>query len=258
MSSRGRGGRGGRGRGGMPTSQARLLLQKSATETGLDERTAISLARPAHYPDMMWHSSGSRYLTPEEEVAFRTLQVKKQTPPLQMTKRTTAMTFLVRKQRQLLNYFQKSPQFVQHVPPHMDITRYHDENDDDDDNNKKSGDQPDRTVRQALGKLATTEHFPEELLGTNHKKRKSRKRRRNADGTLIDLDEFVKKERRGAGSDQEDDEDDEDEDDDNNLDITEENGDDDEDEDDNADYTTNYYESEDESDGGGDDGEPTY
>ena len=157
----------------MPTSQARLLLQKSATETGLDERTAISLARPAHYPDMLWHSSG-RYLTVEEEAAFQQRQQQQEeqhhkkpsaaaVPPLQFTKRSTAMTFLVRKQRQLLAHFQQSPQHIQHVPPHMDITRYHDLGN----NCKRPGDHPDRAVLQALGKkLGSTNHLPEELLGS--------------------------------------------------------------------------------------------
>lgn len=247
----------------MPTSQARLLLQKSATETGLDERTAISLARPAHYPDMLWHSSG-RYLTEEEEAAFRQQieeqQDRKKAPattavvPLQFTKRSTAMAFLVRKQRHLLANFQSSPQHVQHVPPHMDITRYHDLAN----NCKRPADHPDRVVLQALGKkLGSTDHLPQELLGsTVDRKRKSRKRRRNADGTLVDLDEFEKRERGSTqGNSDDDDDDSEDED---IFDLTANaNDDEDEDEDDNADYTTNYYESE-ESDGGVDDGEPTF
>lgn len=235
----------------MPTSQARLLLQKSAAEAGVDERSAVSLMKPAHYPDMMWHSSG-RYMTPEEEAAFRVAEAQnKPHAALQFTKRTTGMTFLVRKQRQLLEYFQTSPQHIQHVPPHMDIARYHDIG-----KNRRNPDRPDRVVREALGKLANKDHLPEELLGTSDSRKKSRKRRRNADGTLIDLDEFEKKERVGADGANEDSDDESDDED--NLEMFEDNLDEEEEEDDNQDYTTNYYESEDESDGGGDGGEPTF
>eukprot|EP00977_Amphora_coffeiformis_P015981 scaffold4833_cov233-Amphora_coffeaeformis.AAC.16 len=250
MSGRGRGR--GRGRGGAPTSQARLLLQKSAAEAGVDERSAMALARPAHYPDMLWHSSG-RNLTEEEEDAFKLAEAqKKPATALQFTKRSTGMTFLVRKQRQLLEYFQSSPQHIQHVPPHMDIARYHDIS-----KNIRNPDRPDLAVREAMGKkLASTDHLPEELLGTAGARKRSRKRRRNADGTLVDLDEFEKKEKRGDNAtdgNSDDDSDDEDD-----LDMAADDLDEEEEEDDNQDYTTNYYESEDDDDGGGEDGEPVF
>ena len=250
MSGRGRGR--GRGRGGAPTSQARLLLQKSAAEAGVDERSAMALARPAHYPDMIWHSSG-RNLTEEEEDAFKLAEAQhKPAAALQFTKRNTAVTFLVRKQRQLLHYFQSSPQHIQHVPPHMDIARYRDIGKDN-----KSSDRPDRAVREAMGKkLASTDHLPEELLGTAGARRRNRKRRRNADGTLVDLDEFEKKEKGGDNATNGNSDDDSDDSDD--LDMAADDMDEEEDEDDNQDYTTNYYESEDDDDGGGDDGEPVF
>lgn len=251
MSGRGRG-RGGRGGRGGITSQARLLLQKSAAEAGVDERSAISLTRPALYPDMLWHSSGHP-MTPEEEAKFKIAQANKtlNASSLNFVKRTPAMTFLVKKNRQLLEHFQSSPQFIQHVPPHMDIARYRDTG-----NRTRTSDRPDRAVRDALGKLANTDYLPEELLDTaNSSRRKSRKRRRNEDGTLVDLDEFEAKERGGEADEGDSSDNDSDEEDDGLLEnpLEEE-----EEEDDNQDYTTNYYESEDESDGGGDGGEPTF
>ena len=271
MSGRGRGGRGRGGRGGAPTSQARLLLQESAKSAGLDERSALSMLKPAHYPDMIWHSSG-RYLTEDEETAYKVAQLKNTTPELQFTRRTTGMTFLVRKQRHLLDTFRDSVQHVQHVPPHLDIPRYRDNNNNNNNggstttnnkpNDKTTADRPDIAVRLALGKLASTEFLPQELLGTAKDRKKKRKRRhRNADGTLVDLDEFEKKERKGASvenDDSRDEEDDSDSDEDR-LGIADDALDEDEEEDDdNRDYTTNYYKSDDESDGGGDGGEPTF
>lgn len=250
MSGRGRGrGRGGRG---PATSQARLLLQKSAAEAGVDERSVINLTRPALYPDMLWHSSG-RLLTPDEETAIRISEADKKTldaKALQFTKRTNVMTFLVRKQRHVLEHFQSSAQFIQHVPAHMDIARYHDTG-----NGRRDADRPDRGVREALGKLASTDYLPEELLGTMESSdRKGRKRRRNADGTLVDLTEFEAKERGGVGDNQGNSDDESEEEDDDGLliDPVEE----EEEEDDNRDYTQDYYASEDESEGGG--GEPTF
>lgn len=250
MSGRGRG-RGRGGRGGAATSHARMLLQKSAAEAGIDEKSAITMLRPPHFPEMLWHSSG-RYMTPEEEAAFRTAELQKKKPNLQFIKRSAAMTFLVRKQRQLSEYFEGSAQHIQHIPPHLDIHRYKENGQSD-----RNPDRPDIVVREALGKLATTEHLPEELLGGAASiRRKNRKRRRNADGTFIDLDEFEKKERHGAdgptGANSEDESEEVDE-----LELAP-GVDDEEEEEDNQDYTTNYYESEDDSDGGGDGGEPTF
>ena len=57
MSGRGRG----RGRGRAPPSGARLLLQRSAQEAGLDAgnlRSLQDITKPALFPDYEWHSNG--------------------------------------------------------------------------------------------------------------------------------------------------------------------------------------------------------
>jgi hypothetical protein len=120
-------------------------------------------------------------------------------------------------------------------------------------------------VVQALGKLATTAHLPEELLGNEDTgpQRKGRKRRRNADGTFINLDEYVKKEQRKEKEDGTNSDDDEEDADRPEFDIAPGDVDDvddeeEEEEEDNHDYTTNYYESAGESDDGADDGEATF
>lgn len=241
MSGRGRGR--GRGRGGV-TSQARLLLQRSATEAGVDERSAIESSRPALYPDMYWHSSGRQIPSEEAEAIIASTDAT----ALQFTKRTPSMTRHVLKQRQLLEAFQSSPQYIRHVPPHMDIARYNERV-------SSTSDRPDQAVLDALGRLASPAFLPSELLGsrdgtTNPTNRK----RRRPDGTEIDLDELEAREK--GGGDQADGDGDSEEDEDN-ADFLPTLEEDDEEEQDNMDYTTNYYASDDESEGG-DGGEPTF
>jgi hypothetical protein len=65
------GGRGGRGgRGGKPVSAARLLLQRSAHEAGLDDsnlRALHDITSTGLYTDLQWHSSGRGLWVPAEE-----------------------------------------------------------------------------------------------------------------------------------------------------------------------------------------------
>jgi hypothetical protein len=65
------GGRGGRGgRGGKPVSNARLLLQRSATEAGLDDsnlRALHDITSTGLYTDLQWHSSGRGLWIPADE-----------------------------------------------------------------------------------------------------------------------------------------------------------------------------------------------
>jgi hypothetical protein len=64
------GGRGGRGGGGKPVSNARLLLQRSAHEAGLDDsnlRALHDITSTGLYTDLQWHSSGRGLWVPEEE-----------------------------------------------------------------------------------------------------------------------------------------------------------------------------------------------
>jgi hypothetical protein len=65
------GGRGGRGgRGGKPVSNARLLLQRSAHEAGLDDsnlRALHDITSTGLYTDLQWHSSGRGLWVPEVE-----------------------------------------------------------------------------------------------------------------------------------------------------------------------------------------------
>jgi hypothetical protein len=65
------GGRGGRGgRGGKPVSNARLLLQRSAHEAGLDDtnlRALHDITSTGLYTDLQWHSSGRGLWVPADE-----------------------------------------------------------------------------------------------------------------------------------------------------------------------------------------------
>jgi hypothetical protein len=196
---------------------------------------------------MYWHSSGRQIPSEEAEAIITSTEAT----ALQFTKRTPSMTRLVLKQRQLLEAFQSSPQYIRHVPPHMDIARYNERG-------SSTSDRPDQAVLDALGRLASPDFLPSELLGSRDgtANPKNRKRRR-PDGTEVDLDELEAREKGQCGGDQADGGEGDSEDDEENADILPTLEEDDEEEQDNMDYTTNYYASDDESEGG-DGGEPTF
>lgn len=229
MSGRGRG-RG--GRGWKPPTGAQLFLQRSAKESGLDDRnlrTLQDITRPPLFPDIRWHSSGKVWRNEEESIE------------IVQPKRSPSTIYLIRKAREISHRLQSS---VFHVlpTPDADIMRYR----------KRSRSQIScgRAILEHVGKnLANSSYIPEELLnpGLKSSKRKkmllSKAKKDSKDDSLEDANVVVKSEVEGEDLDEADEM--------GNKDLPEE------EEDEAEDYVMNYYQSEDESDGG-DDGEPTF
>lgn len=223
MSGRGRG----RGRGGYkPPTGAQLFLQRSAQESGLDERNLRSLqdlTRPVLFPDYHWHSSGKTWRGTDEEVVQEIVA----------TKRTQSQIYLIRKSREIQHRMHTSPYFLQ-AAQETDVARYR--------KKRATAAQPcDKIVREHIGRVvATPAYIPEELLAP--------KQRASATGKphviLYNEDGIeIKGVPGGEGEEEEDGE---------HISIAQE-----EDEDEVEDYAKDYYASEEESDGGGD-GEPTF
>mmetsp|Transcript_37030 Transcript_37030/g.42241 ORF Transcript_37030/g.42241 Transcript_37030/m.42241 type:complete len:219 (-) Transcript_37030:303-959(-) len=217
MSGRGRG-RG--GRGFRPPTGAQLFLQRSAQESGLDERNLRGLqdlTRPDLFPDILWHSSGRNWRAEEESAQ------------LVQSKRSQSAIYSIRKARELQHRMQISPYYLR-PPEKVDISRHQKQ--------ENSTILCDKKLISHMGKTATVKYVPSELLRKTPKSTISGGRK-GASG-----DEFVAQDtKRGDEENEEEDEES----------IVSE---DEEEEDEDEDYTTNYYASDDESDGG-DDGEPT-
>jgi hypothetical protein len=219
------GGRG-RGRGAYkPPTGAQLLMQRTAQESGLDERNLRSLqdlTKPPLYPDFLWHSTG-RPFRPEDETDIVTV-----------TKLTQSMVYLIRKSRDIHHRMQRSTFYLRSSSQEIDIARY----------SKKPRQQTeacDKVVIEHLGKIASGRFLPDELLQPSIRAAAARAelQKRN-----VLLDDAI--ETKGEPGESEEEEE-----------NVEEIEDPEEDEEDVEDYTTNYYASEDESDGGGDN-EPTF
>ena len=219
------GGRG-RGRGGFkPPTGAQLLMQRSAQESGLDDKNLRSLqdlTKPPLFPDFLWHSSGQIY-APEDESNV-----------MVPSKLSQSAIYLIRKGRDIQHRMHTSPYYLR-AAQEVDVVRY----------GKRPRQQVeacDKNVIEHLGKVAATcRYVPDELLQPSIRAAAAlaEAQRRNA---LLDDGVDIKTEIDGDSDEEE------------NLDEVEAP---DEDEDDVEDYTTNYYASDDESDGGGDD-EPTF
>lgn len=251
---RGGGWSGGRG-GGSSLSQSKEFLKRSAQEAGLDDRhikLLSDITRPAFYPDVLWRANGDGYWHENSHDNHDS-----STDGLITTKRSPSIMNTIQKQRELMNRFQKSYQYVR--PDVMvDIERYSTLHD------AAARLPPDVAVLQSLGrnrKLATDgRYFPTELIfpnrrsssnDTNKKKGTKNKRTKKISSNLEDHDD---NNHNDDNNNHEDSDDDEDDDPDNPLDATI--GDEDEEED--VDYTTNYYDSDnndddDDAGGGGDD-----
>ena len=247
MSGRGRGrGRGGRG----PPSGARLLLQRSAQEAGLDSgnlRSLQDITKPKLFPDFEWHSSGGQQSHHEGDpttTPAAPLPQKPQPPPAtaQSSKRATAPNiYLINKSREIQHRFQESSFYVR-PSQEVDVVRY---------NKRPRPLEPDVHVAESIGKTADPRYLPEELLPN-----------KGAAATLpltggagedagapkraMTLEELAAEEQRKKVSGPV------------NNEEGEENGElsdgaeiEEEDEEEVADYTTNYYASDDESGGGG-------
>jgi hypothetical protein len=176
-------------------------------------------------------------------------------PPIAVTKRTPSMTFLVSRQRELMERFQASTHHVR-IHPQIDVARYNSGNNG---NHNNKATPPDVAIREESmsKKLAKDERYiPVEILypsaaslamSRSNLMEANRKRRRQQE-----LDELEKQElgnNGGAvpfGEEEEDDADNDDE-----FDQPPE------EQEEGEDYTTNYYDTEDES-AGGDGDEATF
>jgi hypothetical protein len=176
-------------------------------------------------------------------------------PPIAVTKRTPSMTFLVSRQRELMERFQASTHHVR-IHPQIDVARYNSNN------NNNNATPPDVAIRQESmsKKLAKDERYiPVEILypsaaslamSRSNMIEANKKRKRQQE-----LDELEKQELGGSsgfGGGANNNEEEEDDDDDN--DEFEEPP---EEQEEGEDYTTNYYDTEDES-AGGDGNEATF
>jgi hypothetical protein len=218
------GGRG-RGRGGFkPPTGAQLLMQRSAQESGLDDKNLRSLqdlTRPPLFPDLLWHSSGQVFKAEDES------QV------MVPTKLTQSAIYLIRKGRDIQHRMQTSP-FYLRPAQEVDVIRYRKRP-------RQQLEASDKNVIEHLGKVATCRFVPDELLQPSIRAAAALAEAQRRNALLDDLID-IKAEAGETGESEEEDMD--------GLEAP------DEEEDDVEDYTTNYYASDDESDGGDD--EPTF
>lgn len=215
----------GRGRGRAPPTGARLLLQRSAQEAGLDAnnlRNLQDITKPKLYPDYEWHSTGHKW-DPEEPIE----------PPA--AKRSASTIYLINKTRELHHRFEQSPYYVRPTIEY-DVVRY---------GKRPRPVEPDISVLEHIPKMADPDFMPPELLQktTTQLSMKELMATAGAPAKSLTLEELAAQElkrRREAMEAAEE----------GNLsDIEVE---EDEEEDEVADYTANYYASDD--DDGGDDG----
>lgn len=221
MSGRGRG----RGRGRAPPTGARLLLQRSAQEAGLDAgnlRHLQDITRPQLFPDLEWHSNGKmghEHADPSSASAS--------------AKRPASTVYLINKSREIHHRFQSSSQYVRPTQE-VDVVRY---------GKRPRPMQPDVNVLESIGKAADPRYLPKELL-QNTSNSTSKESADDAPKKALTLEELAAQELQRRKKNAELNEEDEDA----NDDPSDQEPEEDEEV---ADYTTNYYASDDESDGGG-------
>lgn len=163
MSGRGRG----RGRGRAPPSGARLLLQRSAKEAGLDERNLRNiqdLTKPQLFPDYEWHSSGrSGHNLPGEPIvqpsfveSSSIIDGKPQLQAVAKPKRTPKTIYLINKSREIHDRFQNSAFYV-HPTQEADVIRHGKER-------QQQQQRADLLILKQMGKTADPDYIPPELL----------------------------------------------------------------------------------------------
>jgi len=166
MSGRGRG----RGRGA-PPSGARLLLQRSAKEAGLDDgnlRSLQDITRPELFPDYEWHSSGKKgHIQPGDVVVQPSSTVAagastnggndgNSMTALAKPKRSPATIYLINKSREIHHRFQNSAFYV-HPTQEADVIRHGKER-------QHQQQRADLLILKHIGKTADPRYIPSELL----------------------------------------------------------------------------------------------
>ena len=165
MSGRGRG----RGRGRAPPSGARLLLQRSAKEAGLDDgnlRRLQDITRPQLFPDYEWHSSGRKgHILPGDPVVQTSSSIASSAKsdnsgrpltPVVKPKRSTSTIYLINKSREIHHRFQSSAFYV-HPTQEADVIRHGKER-------QQQQQRADLLVLKQMGKTADPHYIPPELL----------------------------------------------------------------------------------------------
>jgi len=164
----------GRGRGRAPPSGARLLLQRSAKEAGLDDgnlRSLQDITRPQLFPDYEWHSSGGKghnlagdpVMQPSSAAAAGFLAPSanggsgvKPLTALAKPKRSPANIYLINKSREIHHRFQNSAFYV-HPSQEADVIRHGKER-------QHQQQRADLLVLKQMGKTADQHYIPPELL----------------------------------------------------------------------------------------------
>ncbi len=155
MSGRGRG----RGRGRAPPSGARLLLQRSAKEAGLDDgnlRSLQDITRPQLFPDYEWHSSGRKGHHLSGEPIVPPSSDEDVVTPVAKPKRSSSTIYLINKSREIHHRFQNSSFFV-HPTQEADVIRYGKER-------QQQQQRADLLILKQMGKTADPDYIPQELL----------------------------------------------------------------------------------------------
>jgi len=165
MSGRGRG----RGRGRGTPSNARLLLQRSAKEAGLDDgnlRNLQDITRPQLFPDYEWHSSGRKghnlsgdpIAQPSSTVAngLSTDSVEQSLTAVTKPERSASTIYLINKSREIHHRFQNSSFFV-HPTQEADVIRYGKER-------QQQQQRADLLILKQMDKTADPLYIPSELL----------------------------------------------------------------------------------------------
>lgn len=232
----------GRGRGRAPPTGARLLLQRSAQEAGLDAgnlRNLEDITKPKLFPDYEWHSSGRQGHEPGDP-ANPTASTSALPSPntIAHNKRSASTVYLINKSREMHHRFQNSPYYVRPTQE-VDVVRY---------GKRPRPMEPDVAVLEHVGKTADPRYIPEELLqkiGDNQLSMKEMAKNNAPKKTLEEMAaEELNRRQQAKDAAEEGDEDE--------LSDSPEQEDDEEEE--VADYTANHFSSDDESAGdvGGD------
>lgn len=153
MSGRGRGGRG-RGRGrGAPPSGAKLLLMRSAQESGLGDHNLKSLTditKPALFPEMVWNY----------QVGSEVSKAKQ-----------SSAVYLINKGREIDHRFQTSSHWVRPSQTQVDVVRYQSEK-----RSHRVAQMPShQAVLEQIGKNLALEdsYTPQELVPNSNKGKRS-------------------------------------------------------------------------------------